>query len=95
MGLLDPVKEVQGAALRRKYGFSTGEREAAELTGTDYDNNIDQIAIENSTWQSKGLEVPQADNTGGDSGLKTKLTETARFYCMVRLQAKAAGGAMK
>lgn len=68
MGLLDPVKEVNGAALRIKYGLSTGEREAAELTGTDYDNNIDQIAIEHSTWQSKGLEVPRADNTGGDSG---------------------------
>lgn len=64
MGMLDPVKEVNGAALRVKYGFSTGEREAAELTGTDYDNNIDQIAIEHSTWKTKGLEVPRADKTG-------------------------------
>ena len=63
---LDPVKEVNGAALRVKYGFSTGEREAAELTGTDYDNNIDQIAIEHGTWNDKGLAVPKADNTGGD-----------------------------
>lgn len=69
MGMLDPVKEVNGAALRVKYGFSTGEREAAELTGTDYDNNIDQIAVEHGTWLSKGMNVPRADNTGGiDSG---------------------------
>ena len=75
MGLLDPVKEVNGAALRIKYGLSTGEREAAELTGTDYDNNIDQIAIEHSTWQSKGLEVPRADNTGGSGGGETNNVE--------------------
>ncbi len=64
MGMLDPVKEVTGAALRRKYGFSTGEREAAELTGSDYDDNIDQIALENATWTKRGLAVPVADNTG-------------------------------
>lgn len=64
MGMLDPVKEVTGAALRRKYGFSTGEREAAELTGSDYDDNIDQIALENATWSKRGLAVPVADNTG-------------------------------
>lgn len=68
MGMLDPVKEVTGAALRVKYGFSTGERESAELTGTDYDSNIDQIAIEQQTWRAKGLEPPKADNTGGNGG---------------------------
>lgn len=61
-------KEVTGAALRVKYGFSTGERESAELTGTDYDSNIDQIAIEQQTWRAKGLEPPKADNTGGNGG---------------------------
>lgn len=66
MGMLDPVKEVTGAALRRKYGFSSGEREAAELTGSDYDDNIDQIALENATWAKHGLLVPVADNTGKD-----------------------------
>lgn len=68
MGMLDPVKEVTGAALRVKYGFSTGERESAELTGTDYDSNIDQIAIEQHTWRAKGLEPPKADNTGENGG---------------------------
>lgn len=68
MGMLDPVKEVNGAALRVKYGFSTGERESAELTGTDYDSNIDQIAIEQQTWRSKGLQPPKVDNTGEMGG---------------------------
>lgn len=75
MGMLDPVKEVNGAALRVKYGFSTGEREAAELTGTDYDNNIDQIAIEHGTWKDKGLDVPKADNTGSNGGGETNNAE--------------------
>ncbi|MDD4321854.1 MAG: phage portal protein [Acidaminococcaceae bacterium] len=68
MGMLDPVKEVNGAALRVKYGFSTGEREAAEITGTDYDNNIDQIAIEHGTWLAKGMTPPKADKTGEEGG---------------------------
>lgn len=73
MGLLDPVKEITSAALKRKYGFSTGEREAAEISGTDYDDNIAQLEAEKLTWQSHGLEVPVVDNTGSDSkGGETK-----------------------
>lgn len=68
MGMLDPEKEVRGAALRVKYGYSTGEREAAELTGSDFDSNIDQIAIEQQTWLAKGLQPPKADNTGEAGG---------------------------
>lgn len=68
MGMLDPVKEVNGAALRVKYGLSTGEREAAEITGTSYDDNIDQLAVEQDTWRDKGMEVPRADNTGSGGG---------------------------
>ena len=71
MGMLDPVKEVNAAALRRKYGFSTGEREAAEITGTDYDANIDQLDLENNNWRSKGMNPPVVENTdskGGDVG---------------------------
>lgn len=70
MGLLDPEKEVRAAALRIKYGLSTGEREAAEITGTDYDDNIDQLAIEAEAWNNAGLEVPKADNTGERGGEK-------------------------
>lgn len=40
-GQIDPVKEVQAAALRIKHRFSTHEREAMELTGMDYDNVIE------------------------------------------------------
>ena len=63
MGMLDPVKEANGAALRVKYGFSTAERETAELTGTDYDSNVDQIASERNAWTSKGMNFPKVDTT--------------------------------
>lgn len=75
MGMLDPVKEVNGAALRVKYGLSTGEREAAEITGTSYDDNIDQLAVEQNTWLEKGLGVPRVDNTGDGGGEKGNAEE--------------------
>ena len=45
-GFVDPVKEVQGAALRVAGGFSTMEDEAAELSGSDYAENLAQIRRE-------------------------------------------------
>jgi lambda family phage portal protein len=45
-GQIDPIKEVQAAALRIKYKFSTHERETMELTGMDYDNNVDVLRRE-------------------------------------------------
>ncbi len=45
-GFVDPVKEIQAAALRVALGVSTLEDEAAELTGSDYGDNIDQIGRE-------------------------------------------------
>lgn len=45
-GQLDPVKEVNAAVLRVKNGFSTYQRETGELTGEDYDLNIQQLKRE-------------------------------------------------
>jgi lambda family phage portal protein len=45
-GFVDPVKEVQAAALRIAMGLSTLEDEAAELTGSDYADNMEQIGRE-------------------------------------------------
>lgn len=45
-GFVDPVKEIQAAAMRVKLGVSTLEDEAAELTGSDYEDNMAQIARE-------------------------------------------------
>jgi lambda family phage portal protein len=45
-GFVDPVKEAQAAALRVSLGLSTLEEEAAELTGSDWSDNIEQIKAE-------------------------------------------------
>ncbi|MBQ3396229.1 MAG: phage portal protein [Synergistaceae bacterium] len=47
-GQLDPVKEVNAAALRVQNGFSTRQKETAELTGEDYDLNVRQLQREES-----------------------------------------------
>lgn len=40
MSILDPVRDVNGATLRIAAGLSTPEREAAEMTGSDFEENI-------------------------------------------------------
>ena len=45
-GFVDPVKEAQAAAMRVALGLSTLEEEAAELTGSDWAENIAQIKRE-------------------------------------------------
>ena len=46
-GQLDPVKEVNAAILRVRNGFSTYQRETGELTGEDFEMNINQLRREN------------------------------------------------
>ena len=46
-GQLDPVKEVQAAENRIASGFSTRSKEAMELTGTDFMDNVRQLKMEN------------------------------------------------
>lgn len=60
MGSLDPVKEAKGAALRMQYGLSTGEKEAAEMTGTDFDANIQQRSLELGTMAQLGVAFSPA-----------------------------------
>ena len=58
MGVLDPVKEAQGAILRVQHGFSTREKESAEMTGTDVDANLEQLAMEQETMKRLGITFP-------------------------------------
>lgn len=50
-GQLDPVKEAEGAGLRVQNGFSTREKESIEINGTDFDENIAQLELENQKMQ--------------------------------------------
>lgn len=66
-GQLDPVKEVEAANDRVKYGFSTRAREAMELTGTDFWDNIRTAKRENELMREAGLtalEKPSKEGSG-------------------------------
>lgn len=56
MSILDPVRDVNGSALRVAYGLSTRTREAAEMTGTNYEENIESIAYEKQREKELGLQ---------------------------------------
>jgi lambda family phage portal protein len=66
-GQLDPLKEVNAAVIRVENGFSTGERETAELTGGDYETNLRQRSREVKLRKEYGLiqtgGEPSADST--------------------------------
>ena len=54
-GMLDPVKEATAAEKRIAIGVSTRQRESIEMTGTDFDANVAQIARENQLMKEAGL----------------------------------------
>ena len=72
MLILDPVKDITGSALRVQYGLSTREREAAEMTGTDFEENLDQLAWEMKLIEAKGLTL------GNPEVLAGRLMESTR-----------------
>ncbi|NRS50979.1 phage portal protein [Brevibacillus sp. HB2.2] len=65
-GQIDPEKEVDAAVKRINNGFSTHERETAELTGMDWDSNIDVLMRE---WEAR-RDLPQAHIPGMKGGDK-------------------------
>jgi lambda family phage portal protein len=66
-GQLDPLKEVKAAEQRVSGGFSTRTREAAELTGTDWEENHKVRDREENLRRSAGLtERPEPDTTGDE-----------------------------
>lgn len=56
-GQLDPVKEVNAAEKRVRSGFSTRAKEAMELTGTDFWDNIRTAKRENELMAEAGLST--------------------------------------
>lgn len=67
MSILDPVKDITGSALRVQYGLSTREREAAEMTGTDFEENLDQLAWEKERIDALGLSMGNPEVLAGQS----------------------------
>lgn len=62
MSILDPVKDMNGSTLRVENGVSTREREAAEMTGTDLEENIAQLAFEKQLMEKYGMGLADAGN---------------------------------
>lgn len=65
MSILDPIKDATGSALRVKYGLTTREREAAEMTGSDLEENLEQLAYEQDLIKQLGLTVGTPDVLSG------------------------------
>jgi lambda family phage portal protein len=55
---LDPLKEVQAAAAKVAAGLSTNEREAMELNGSNWRDNVGQQAVERDTFEENDLVYP-------------------------------------
>jgi lambda family phage portal protein len=67
-GSLDPQKEVAAADQKVKCGFSTIERESAELNGSNYRDNIRQQSTEQSEFDEADLIFPPYRPSGGGVG---------------------------
>lgn len=72
MSILDPVKDMNGSTLRVENGVSTREREAAEMTGTDLEENIAQLAFEKQLMEKYGMGLADAVNPSVGSKSQAK-----------------------
>lgn len=72
MSILDPVKDMNGSTLRVENGVSTREREAAEMTGTDLEENIAQLAFEKQLMEKYGMGLADAGNPSVGSKFEAK-----------------------
>ena len=74
-GQLDPVKEVKAAILRVENGFSTRQRETAELTGGDWELNHRQRIKEEKLREEAGFTSTPADDIKEGSNVEGNSTE--------------------
>lgn len=73
-GQLDPVKEIQAEQLACENGYSTRTASAIRLNGSSFEDNIEQLKIENAQLREaenssgQGLQA-SADKRAADAGL--------------------------
>ena len=58
-GIIDPVKERQGAILGMDAALSTLEDEAAEMGGVDWRETVAQRSIEIARFKELGIPLPE------------------------------------
>ena len=76
-GQLDPVKEVKAAILRVENGFSTRQRETAELTGGDWELNHRQRVKEEKLRREAGFVSTVTENSRADGFSEEQTREEA------------------
>jgi capsid protein len=54
-GSIDPLKDIQAAMLRVQLGVSTVQREAMLTNGTDWEDNVAQLAVEKKAFEDLDL----------------------------------------
>lgn len=61
---LDPTKEVEAAIMKIDAGLSTRAKEAVELGGTDFWENIEQLELENKSIDKVTIKPPEENPNG-------------------------------
>lgn len=74
MSILDPIKDINGSTLRIQCGLSTHEREAAEMTGSDFYENLETIRIEQQRVAKAGVALGSVleNDAGGENDNGTR-----------------------
>jgi lambda family phage portal protein len=77
-GQLDPLKEALAADMRIDLGLTTRQREAVEINGSNFDQNVKELGREQQEMQKFGLSdlIPQAVPPKGGSNPEPQQTPT-------------------
>ncbi|MDR1246140.1 MAG: phage portal protein [Clostridiales Family XIII bacterium] len=72
-GQLDPTKEVKAAIYNVQRGFKTHEQVTREMSGGDWEANIEQLAFEYARMREAGImNEPVSEDSTEDDGNKTE-----------------------
>jgi len=71
-GWIDPTKEPEGSRMKIASGLSTLQREAADNDGLDWEENLDQLALEQEAIKERGLNLTFEVTGGGDPAAEAK-----------------------
>ena len=74
-GMLDPTKEISAEVMACEYGLSTYSDSATRLNGSDWDGNIERLAVENPKLADIKVKTPDVQELIQESikeGLKTE-----------------------
>jgi lambda family phage portal protein len=76
-GWVDPVKERQGEVLGMDAGFGSLEETCAQITGSWYEDVLDERQDEHEAFRERGLPLPQVFMGGGDASQEDRKPQPA------------------